>query len=485
MKGLRLLTENKRSMEKLKKLIVQLPEQDYVKIETELVGNKSEKFLLLLQSFRLNGGHDNDLLLKLQCNENALYVLKSRLYDKVQKHLVQTTPSEKESQESNTLLPGQLIYEFPRETARAILHELEKKYLEHDVPGELMEVYSALKKVYSNTEKYYVYSQLYNKQAAYTMALEKAEDVLFNFNRTLSHYTFSRSECHLELMKVLKGEINNIYALNQSHRIELIKNYLAIQIQLFTSLELNDEEALEDLLDRSEKLVADFPNDKQIKYYQRALNYFRFEYYLKINQPKKAMHYFDLTEKLGQSWLLLSPICLPFKFLLSKISFLTRSGRVEELSTRQTAYQTDSYDFCTEVVLRLYMSLVKFYTGKVKESSGILNELLNDASFKDFFHAETEIKLTLAYFYIKQTQYELAENLLKSVSRKLNDHKKEGYANAKAFVKYLNLLMDDKNSEASKGRIKEALELFYFHNTNGHKILEFLLYDLDQGHATA
>lgn len=466
-------------MEKLKKLVNELSKKDFEGIQQMLVENRSEKFLLLLQTFR--GNHatkDADLLKKLHCNENALYVLKSRLYEKIQKYLVKGGPQQQSSNGSVTLSPTQLIFEQPRETAIAILLELEKKYIENDIPGELIEVYSALKKAYYNSEKYYVYSQLYNKHVAFTAAVEKAEDTLYNFNKTLSNYFFSRSENDLELLRILKNEIRNIYALNQSHRIELIKNFISIQVQLFTPFEPNQEESLEDLLGACERIVTGFPNDKQLVYYKKVLDFFRFEYYQKIHEPRKAWQYFELVNEVRSTWLLMSPVCQAHRFLLSKVCFLTRHGRAKELADAE-GWAVDNYDFYTEVVLRLYNALCKLYAGSAKEASSILNDLLNEASFKDFFHMEMEIKLTLAYIYVNIGEFELAENVSKSVARKLNDDKKETYPHAKAFIKLLGLLIDNNQSPTDSKKIRAAFNLFNQQNHGSFKLLDFLQSELE------
>jgi hypothetical protein len=465
-------------MEKLRKLVHELSQKDFEKLETMLVENRSEKFLFLLQAFRSKSIiKDKDLLEKLHCNENALYVLKSRLYEKIQKHLVKEVPQPLPGDGNPGQSPTQLVFEQPRETAIAILLQLEKKYIENDVPGELIEIYSALKKAHYNSDKYYVYSQLYNKHVAFTAAVEKAEDTLYNFNKTLSNYFFSRSETDLDLIRLLRSEMKNIFALNQSHRIELIKNFISIQVQLFTPFESNLEESLEDLLTNSERIISGFPNDKQLVYYKKVLDFFRFEYYQKIREPRKAAHYFELVNEVGSSWLLMSPVCQAHRFLISKVCFLTRNNRTSELH-EQDSVPVDNYDFYTEVVIRLYRALVKFYTGQVKEGAIILNELLNEASFKDFFHMEVEIKLTLAYMYTRLGEFELAENLSKSISRKLSD-KKETYGHAKAFLKILNLLMDNDQTAGSRKKVRNALDHFVIQNQTQQKILEFLQADLE------
>lgn len=461
-------------MDKLKKLITQLPEKDYKGIEGSLVSNKSEKFLFLLKAMRSNGLTDEQLAAHLRCNDNALHVLKSRLYDKIQKHLVDGAPAMAAPLSGGRLETARLLYDQPRETALAILHELEKKHLQNDVPGELTDIYSALKKAHYNSDKYYVYSQLYNKQVAYAVALEKAEDLLFNFNKTLSHYHFSRAETDLDLLKIYKSEINNIYALNQSHRIELIRNCITIQMRLYTPLEPGED--LEDLLVQSEQLIAGFPGDKQLVYYARVLNFFRFEYYVQLGQDKKAQRFFELTEELGDSWLLLSPLCQAYQFLFSRIGY---EARTEQRTTQAIYVMVDQHDFYTEVALRMCEALAHFAAGQVKEASLLLKDLINEASFKDFFHIETEIKLTLAFFYVLQANYELAESLLKSVSRKLAD-RQEKYRHVKAFARFVILLMDRKNKIVTPVKLKEALIQFNRYNTGPLRMLDFLQPGLDK-----
>lgn len=465
-------------MEKLKNLIVQLTDQAYGRLEHDLISHKSEKFLLLLQSMRYDSAIPPDLLARLQCNENAFYVLKSRLYDKIQKHLLAAIGGGS-AQEHKNLSPVQILFEHPRETAIAMLQELEKKYLEKDNAGELIEVYSALKKAYyNNSHKYYYYSQLYNKQAAYSATLEKADDLTFTFNKTLSSYYVSRLADDLELILVLQQQMANLHALNPSPRIELLKHFMSIQTQLYTPLNCTNDAAPEDLLGRCEEIAGAFGNDSQVAYYRHIINFLRFEYYLNINQPKKAHMYFELVDQYGSHWLLLSPLCQAYRFLMSKLHFVTRYGTDSQLERALKTTYSDNHDFCTELGLRLYRSVVKFYEGNLKEASHLLNELINEASFKDCFYIESQVKLTLAFFYIRQTHYELADNLLKSLSRKLVDERKEQFSNVKACIKVLQLMMD-KESASVRMKLRKAIEQFNLYNAGENRILGFIQLDTD------
>ena len=74
-------------MIKLKEIIGQLQEDTYRAIEKTLLKNKADNFVLLLQSYRKRDVADNEILKQLDINSNSFYVLKSRLYDKIQESL--------------------------------------------------------------------------------------------------------------------------------------------------------------------------------------------------------------------------------------------------------------------------------------------------------------------------------------------------------------------------------------------------------------
>ncbi len=461
-------------MEKLKKVVQQLDDEKYNFIKNVFIKNHSNKFLLLLQYYRDDS--TDDLLETLNCNENALYVLRSRLYDKIQKHLLEFVNSENpESQTDQISYLDHYLVSFPRQTAIAMLHEIEKKYLKNSDFLNLINVYSVLKKAYYHSDKYYFYSQLYNKHVAYAISLEKANDTLLNFNKTLSNFYFSDSPTNLEILVLLKNEVKNIYSLNKAHNIELILNIILIQLFLFTKVELPDEDPVEDIILRSENIICEFSEDTQINKFELILNFLKFEYYHSINQPKKSLNYFERINENSNKWLLNNNYCLAFKFLFTKLEFINDANKTQELiDTSDENYHYDTYDFYTTVALKFYLGLQKYYAGQIKEAINILNKILDDSSFVNFVHMEIEIKLTLAYLYYKKKEFELAGNLLKNLSRKLSGADYAHYNNAKSFIKLLNLLLEEKENKAYFTKITALMEQFNYHNFSGRKILQHL-----------
>ncbi len=465
-------------MEKLKKIINQIETDNCLEFESLLKGNNSAKFLLLFKSYQEAVLSDEEIKEKLKCNDNALYVLKSRLYDKIQKFLLEKKGSgNTETMGSDNL--SQYLYEYPRETAIAILSEMESKYLAADAADGLINVYSALKKAHYYSDKYYTYSQLYNKQVAYTMALEKAEDALSNFNRTLANFYFSSSDQDLQVLKLLRSEIKNIWALNKSFRIELIMNIISIQTILFTDIDLKEEEPIEDLLEKCDKILQQFKEDRKSSYHRLIIDFLNFEYYFKINQLKKAQSYFERVNAYSQKWLLQNNSCLAFRFLLSKVELLLRTGKKDQIGDDAEAMYFDPQDLYTSVIFRFYLGISHYFKGKIKSSINILNDILNEVSFKNYFHIETDIKLTLAYLYIQQKDLDMAENLLKSLTRKLAGLKVTNLRNVKEAIKIFTLMMNDSGSSSGRAKIQKSIEQFNFYNFSEKKILAHLNEELN------
>ena len=467
-------------MNKLRKIIEQLSVSEFNQLKIDLIENNSEKFLNVFISYRNRKITDEEIKKLVNCDENAFNVLKSRLLYKIKKLLLETNDAQQSdfSKQENSLM--EYLYEYPRETATAMLHQLEKNSINNDIPQELITIYGALKRIHFYSDKYYYYSQLYNKQVAYMIALEKAEETLFNFNRTLSNYYFSRTNNDKELLNILIQEIRNIYSLNQSHRFELIKNFILIQAQLFANINLPDEKCIEDLIRKCEQTAHNYPNDKQIKYYKEVVNYFWLEYYFKINQLKKAEQYYKIINKNIKTWLLLNNYCLAFKFLLTEPELLCKFNKTDGLKGEmEEEFYLDNFDFYTQISLKFRKAIISIYKESTDKAIDVLSNLITDVSLHHFFHFEIEIKLTQAYLYVKRKKYVAADELLQKLARKISADEKAKYKNALLFIKMLKLLMNKDKQTNTQNQIQDTLEQFDFFNIGERKILSFLKTELD------
>ena len=115
---------------------------------------------------------------------------------------------------------------------------------------------------------------------------------------------------------------------------------------------------------------------------------------------------------------------------------------------------------------------------KVKEAINCLNEVLNTVSFKDYFHANTDVKLTLAYFYLMIKEYDLVEITLKSVSRKIKSEHPDKYNHILHLIKVFDIEVSSNGSEKGIAKCRDFFTLFLANNTKSNEILMHLVPEL-------
>ena len=134
-------------MIKLKKIISHLDDATYKNVVDQFSKTKANNFLFLLQSYRNNGITDDGIMEKLEMNNNSFYVLKSRLYDKIQNNLSIEIDLTKEDVLNQFHQLPDICFSTPREVASAILLKLEKDLIAFGLNNELIILYSILKRI--------------------------------------------------------------------------------------------------------------------------------------------------------------------------------------------------------------------------------------------------------------------------------------------------------------------------------------------------
>lgn len=464
-------------MLKLKKTITHLEEEIFRNMEASLIKTKADNFLFLLRSYRENVLTDNDIAEKLQLSSNSFYVLKSRLYDRVQEILSGDLRSSKEEILKMLHRIPEMCFSVSREVSTAYLEKLEKDLLHYDMHHELLVVYSALKKIHLYSDKYFHYSQLYNRHMAFSVSLEKSEEILGNFTRALGQYKFSRSPRQLEALQFLHKGINDHYALNRSRQIEIIRNMIEIQLDIFCGVQ-PEQDSSEEKLRHTEKLLNELPESSAYKNWRPALDYLYFEYYKRIGEMRQTGAYFEKTESVLRNLLLFTNICLSSCYLVSRIVYLQNNGKAQLLAEEdEKNLLADEKDTHGEVLVGIYKAMIRYYRGNLKEAAAVLNQVINYNSFKDYFHINTDIKLTLAYFYILMKEFELADNILKNIQRKIKAEKLDNYANVLDIIKVFS--GDIKSGGARPdARQKDNFILFSGRNKGETTLLRHLIYEL-------
>lgn len=467
-------------MIKLKNIISNLDSGVYQTIEEALIKNKADNFLFLFQSYRDNKLADQEIIKSLGINSNSFYVLKSRLHDKIQEYLSGDIHATKEEVIKQLHQIPDMCLNSSREVTIAFLQKLEHDLLVYDMHNELMVVYSALKKIHLYSEKYFHYSQLYNKHIAFSLSLEKSIEILGNFNRVLGQYNFSRSPKLLETLLFLRKGIAEHSALNPSRQIELMQNIVEIQLRVFTNAASDSKSSTEELLHQTQKIISELPDSSPVKNWGTAIDYLNFEYYSRIGQMNQAQLYYSKVNANLHSLLLATHICVSSIFLTSKICFLQESSKIDELKEDYgRSFLNDPSDVHSIVLIGIYNAMQSYYAGKYKEAATRLNEILNINSFKDYFHINTEIKLSLVYIYILLQEYDLADNILKNVYRKIKTEKLEAYNCLLDLIKVFGEDIKKQNNRTTSKQ-KDHFTLFMARNTGETKILKHLMFELNK-----
>jgi len=470
-------------MIKFKSIVLQLKEDEFEDLCRQFLETKADKYLRLLMLYRENKYTDEQIQEMLSVNTSAYYTLKSRLFDKIQDFLTNNMSTPIIDLLRKVANIPALIYDTHRDTAIAILSKLESELKNYDMPYELSNVYGALKKLHINSPKYYEFTQLYNRHLAYTIALDKAEDLLNNYMKNLGEYYASRNKSHVDYLALIKQEMGHICNLYDSHHLQVYKGIIDISFALFVPNPdaMKDDEPVEDILVKMERVFSTYNKDNNYQYLLLVYNFLAFEYYHKLNLPKKEAKYFEEVEKKLSSFLLFNHCAFPSKFLISKIERHLEAGTEGELYEQNRKlipnYEADKNDVPNYINYAKYMAACAFYAKRYQEAIQILNMLINDISFKNYPHSEIEIKLFLSLNYSMMNKYDPATSLLRSVTRKIRELNDDmGYENALIFYKILSLQMSSSARQVDQ-KITQLFAKFELLNQKSNRMLEYIKFD--------
>lgn len=449
----------------LKKIITQIDNATFTALENDFTKNKAENSLYLLKAYKNGNPKDAEIQEHLKINSSALYTLKSRLYDKIQNKIAGSDDLTEDELLKQVNEIHSICYNNSREIAIAFLTKLEDNLKKHDMSGELLVVYSALKQLHLFSEKYFQYSQIYNRQIACYLTTEKSIEILGNFNKILMQYDFSKSAADLETLLFLHKGILEQYSLNSSRQIEVVKNIMEVELCLFTGAEkMKAEVSIADHLKKTAELIDKLPAYSEQKQWMPVINFLNFEFYVGKGDFKTAAGYYEMLDSLEETISQFSNNFMITRFLISKFSFLRQSSPATlPFVPLFDESKMDEKNTHLLVMASIHNSMVHFYQGKNKESVGILNNLLNNISVKDLHFININLKLSLAYLYLKRKDFSLAENTLKSLMRKIKSDNLDQFNYVNNLIK---LLLGETNPKGRKTAEEGSDLLVLFESKN-------------------
>ncbi|CAN5891578.1 hypothetical protein BH11BAC7_BH11BAC7_06640 [soil metagenome] len=459
----------------LQKVISQLSKTQYSELYDELSANRGEKFSRLLELYRDDDMEDAAIRDTIGAKQAAFYTLKSRLFDKVQQYLFRTSSDNRAELLKNVSSIPYLIYNTPRETAISLLLHLESELKKEDMPAELMSVYSGLKKLHLHTAQFYHYQQLYNKNVAYMLALDKTEELVSLFTRELGEYLLSMDAEKTVLLKLYLQEMSNLSRLYDSHRLKI--NYIIVGVTYAIFVDEKNEvpgtdATIEELMQQFKTILESYPDHRNYRFLEPVRLFLNFEYYHQLGLHKNSnLNYEKLNSNL-ETFLILFHSCPTTRFLLSKLEHELILESTKEMPREEPIlFQPDPDDAFSTINYHIYLAARCFHDNKFSEAATALNKLLNEVGFKDFAFAEARVKLFLTLNLLLAEKSDQAEITLRSISRKLSSDDFAGrFPAAENFAKFLKIALND-NSSSKLNKLEAAYSAFATINKGKSAIL--------------
>jgi hypothetical protein len=439
-------------MKNIRTIVQALSAKD-VKGITNSFYRESDKIALLF-NLLLNDAPDDDIKKTLGINANAYSTLRSRLHAKVQNHLIALSDSPKADVLNKLLTIDDIIFTQKPAIALTTLKKLERELIRFDLSNELTVVYKYLKKLHLNKEEYFHYSQLYNRHVAYSLAQDKAEDILANYFKGYGlFYVMGDSSKKLELIAIFE-EMKNVCALYQSHRMFIYFAALQILHRLYVDELAFDRyqlEPIEDILEQVDDTFNKYPKDGIYNQLHLLFKFISFEYYFKHSiLTKSRMLLRELYPQIPKLLVHYENYSFPAQVLIGRLQYILK-GHIDKSEISDDMlfeeFSIDDSGTPAKVVYYIYRALTCYHTKAYAEASKWLFKLNNEVSFKEYNNLLLEVKCLTAYIKFIQKDAILFRQNLTSAQRTLRIIGARNVPHLAAFVKMLSILNSDSKKD--------------------------------------
>lgn len=438
-------------MKSIRSIVKALSKNDVAGINNAFY-RENDKIALLF-NLLINDTSDDEIKLNLSLTTNAYSTLRSRLHTKVQNHLIALSDSPKADVLNKLLSIDDIFFTEQPTIALTTLKKLERELIRHDLSNELTIVYKYLKKLHLNKPEYFHYSQLYNRHVAYSLALDKAEDLLAKYFKEYGvYYVMGDASKKLELTALFE-EMNNVCGLYQSHRMFMYFAVVQVIHRLFVEENAFDKyklEPIEDVLAQVDATFNNYPKDSIYIHLHLLFKYIKFEYYFKHEIVTKARSLlYEIHPQIPKLLTHYENYGFPAQVLIGRMKLKSKGF----LGTDTSGFDDNLFDefdvtntsIPSKVVYFIYRTLKNYYNNEYNDASKWLFELVNEVSFKEHNSLLLEVKCLTAYIKFLQKDITLFKQNLTSGQRLLRIIGAKNVPHLAAFLKILSLLSSDSN----------------------------------------
>jgi len=439
-------------MKIIQNIIRELSEDGFQEMLKSVTPQRESKSRQLLELLQEKAYTEKEAAEKLDINTGALYTLKSRLVPKVVQYFTNLKDNRIRLLRQEAARVSFVVLNNERMISLSFLKDLEKKLIAYDMSSELAVVYKHLSRLHRFDEHYETYERSYQKHIAFSLAVSKAEDLLYEYIYHLGYYHITRNIEFREQLDDILEELEHTFNLYESHRLytifQIVQHYHRCTFLSTAELKLLELE-VEEMVAKLEDIFVTYDLDPFYGVIRNLIPFLNFEYYVRIQNEVKANHYLaEISSLIEYQFKAHLWGFFISQFLLSLIYKLKNDGDLNSFlipaEQFRTGYFVEQNESSHLVIFFQYKSMTAFYQGKFAKAALDMNTLLNLNSFKSLPGLHLELKMFQAFMYALSGDTELYLKLIASVKR--NAGKNNPLATSvKSFSKVLYLLNKSHN----------------------------------------
>lgn len=460
-------------------IVNQLTDKEFDELYKTFEDSKADKSAAFLKIIRKNPVNpEKEFLQQFDISASAFYVLKSRLNQKVEEFLMNRLGDKNLDVISRVIKANEKVFENSRQMSVGALNKLEKELIRLDFPSGLMIVYKLLQNLHCfDAEQSQYYHSQYKKQVAYTLAIDNANDIVMQFFKLFDSYCLSRKEEEFQQILRLMEKIDNLCHLYDSHRLLIYRSIVHLYAIIF--LDITDEprcelESAENLFEVSINTLNLYPEEPIYQHLHILFNFLRFSYYERKHLDKSQIYFEILDYKIEEmitGFHLNAQLGL---FLFSKIRYHQRNNTLgkllQDVENYLSNFSVDTYRPTNYIFYQMFLAETYFVNKQYQRSNKILFGLRNTLSFRKYQHVDLEIKFLLAIGYIMTKEWELADQLMKTIQRQLRNEEDARYEHCKTLNKILTVASGNRSTTRKKN-LEKLVPLWKEQNVGRYAML--------------
>ncbi len=468
-------------MDLVRNIVRKLDKDGFEELKNFISGQRDSKSKQLLELLRKQDVKDELLAEKLDVSPGAFYTLKSRLVPRVVQFYTNLNENKIRLLREEAARVSFIVYNNEKMISLSFLKDLEKKLREYDMSSELAVIYKQLARLQRFDDSHDYYEREYQKHIAFSLAVSKAEDLLYEYIYNLGYYQLTSELKYQERLEDLLDELENTFNLYESHRLytifQIVKHYH--QCNFLSQEELAMEEiAVEERIRTMQEILERYSLDPFYGIIRNLIPFLFFEYYVRIGNKVKANYYLEqisfFIEDQFKAHLWSFFIT---QFLISIMQKLKNDGDLGaflKLSDKfRQGYFVEDNELSHLITYFRYKSLTEFYAGNYSKAALVINNLRQITRFKDFPVLETEFKILQALMYVLNDDQDLYQKLIQSAKRQAKSDPKL-HVSVKTFSKVLFLLSKHKMERVDEDKLLRYWKLTQQKEYNPVNLMAYL-----------